>query len=466
MSKKFNYITNKYEEVNDPAQDFLDSLVGIKLPELPQVAAPKKEINPAVKKYLTEKMGKESAKSKPAKVEPKAENFEDDQLKAKELGQQLYKWLADPKIAEAAFDVESKGNPFENADSDRQEAEKDYENRTDGMGWAQFAAGAGAALAGRSPSESARNFDNIRANIKDETVGAHDQRQKALEQQFTNKNKFFDRSIELEKITREKDPTSPESLAAQSLAKQMMPNAPGLEKVTAAQFKDLFPIAAKALDIQMQREQMNIQNRMAMQAQSDRLQERREAKEMKRNALEAKVQEKARLTDKQSSELATHDKAISAIDNVLAQKSQWDTGKLSMGLNKVASWVGMDDSKKSAFKSDVGEQLAQYIKAISGATVSPTERASLLENVPSVYDNDDTFVEKANALKRRLQRNREIELDYLQKGGKNIEEYKTNSSPAQPAQPSSFPRKVRKGNQEATVSNEQELKEAQSEGFQ
>ena len=214
-----------------------------------------------------------------------------------------------------------------------------------------------------------------------------------------------------ELLMRERDPNSQESKMAQDLAKAMGGYQGDPSKITAEQFKQFSPVMRMKYEIEQQK--LNQQETRA---------DKRDEKAL---AAETKATEKAKLSDKQTSELATHDKAIQALDDVLVQKSKWDTGKLSMGMNKVASWVGMDDSQKSAFKSDVGEQLASYIKAISGATVSPTERAALLENVPSVYDNDDTFVAKANALKKRLERNRDIEIDYLSKQGKNTENFKS-----------------------------------------
>ncbi len=240
--------------------------------------------------------------------------------------------------------------------------------------------------------------------------------------------------LDQDRLKREQDPTSQESSLAQTLAKKMLPSK-DFSQMSAAQINGLLPSLSKVYEI--------------------------EQKKIDRNdARTVKSEEKARLSDKQTSELATHDKAIQALDDVMAQKKNWDTGKLSMTMNAAAGLIGMDDAKKSAFKSDVGEQLASYIKSISGATVSPTERASLLENVPSVYDNDATFEAKSNALKKRLIKNREIEVDFLTKQGKNTKNFQVEKSSGE------FPRQVRKGNQMATVANAKELKEANDEGFQ
>jgi hypothetical protein len=160
--------------------------------------------------------------------------------------------------------------------------------------------------------------------------------------------------------------------------------------------------------------------------------ERERKAEEKETARQDRLDKDAKLSDKQIADIGSQNSALKSIDDVLEQKKNWDTGLLSFTQNKLLGMVGMDDSKKSAFKSDVGDQLAQYIKNISGASVSASERAALLENMPSVYDNDATFVEKAMSLKKRLARIRETELDALEKGGKNVTAFKTQSPPADP----------------------------------
>ena len=387
-------------------QSMMDSMQSQKSPELP---IEQSKMNPVVENYIKSKINKA-----PVSI-PKSENEE----------------IQAPLVRKPDYMDKFNDEAYANA-------KQDSESRQDGLGWLQFAAGFGDALAQRSPMESAKNFDNIRARIKDETIGQFNRDKNQAVDDFKNKkmmdtfNPDSEQSIAFKKMIEAKFPD-----VARSYGKMW-------NQVSAADKDNIFEPLKLKENIEARKDSMRI------------------AAMGRQDAMDYKRAEKAKVTDKQSGELMSHDKAIMAIDDVLAQKKNWDTGKLSMGMNKVASWVGLDDSKKSAFKADVGEQLAQYIKAISGATVSPTERASLLENVPSVYDNDETFEAKAKALRNRLQRNKDIELDYLQKSGKNVSEY---GSPKQKEQ-SSFPRQVRKGNQMATVSNAEELKEAQDEGFQ
>lgn len=170
------------------------------------------------------------------------------------------------------------------------------------------------------------------------------------------------------------------------------------------------------------------------------LQRAREAAES-RKALAAekndlKKEEKAKLVPKQLEDIASYDKVINAVDNIMADKPNFDTGRLSYGMNKVASWVGLDDAKKSAFKSSLVDQLAGYIKSISGVAVSDNERKFLSQAIPSVNDNDEQFMEKARAFKTRVQNLKKVELDVLKRGGKDISGFEDKAaSPAEQAAP-------------------------------
>lgn len=87
-------------------------------------------------------------------------------------------WLNDPNLSDSEkvkMYLENKG---------RDEAVKQNEERQSGLGWAQFAAGIGDAFAGRSAAQTAQNFDKIRANIKDQTVGEYDRQKKAAQEDY------------------------------------------------------------------------------------------------------------------------------------------------------------------------------------------------------------------------------------------------------------------------------------------
>ena len=78
--------------------------------------------------------------------------------------------------------------------------------------------------------------------------------------------------------------------------------------------------------------------------------------------------------------------------------SEINTGPLENLIGWMAGKIGTQSPEWSKFKATAGSQLADYIKSISGGAVSETERASLLQNVPSADDDDEEFVAKLQAV--------------------------------------------------------------------
>lgn len=79
-----------------------------------------------------------------------------------------------------------------------------------------------------------------------------------------------------------------------------------------------------------------------------------------------------------------------------------DTGPITNAWDWIRSKVGMGDPKWVEFKALIGTQIAEYIKSISGATVSEPERAQLLQNVPGGGDDDEEFMAKLASVKSLL----------------------------------------------------------------
>lgn len=320
------------------------------------------------------------------------------------------------------------------------------ENKSDasGLQFGASLAALGAGLAGGDAVAAGQSVLKNKQSMRDSKLADFDkQRSNTLQDYQTGRQLKQDVEGD-DKLLRESDVNSDESKMAQELAREMGVSPEVAKTLTAARFKEISPVMQKKYEIEQKRL------------------DRAESREMRQTDRDVKIEEKRKLSDKQVGDITSFDKAISAIDDVLAQKetNNWDTGKASFAMNKVAGWVGLDDAKKSAFKSDVGEQLALYIKNISGATVSPTERASLLENVPSVYDNDETFAAKAKATRDRIQRNRDLELENIGKSGKNVEAFKTV-----PKESSGYPKQLRKDGKVATISNADEEANAKAKGW-
>lgn len=106
-------------------------------------------------------------------------------------------------------------------------------------------------------------------------------------------------------------------------------------------------------------------------------------------------------------DIAGFDGAVSAVDKIMAEKPRIDTGRLRAIGNSVAKPFGLDDPKVTGFRGDVGDQIAGYIKGISGAGVSDKERAFLLSNLPTFEDDDKQFTEKLQRVRARLLLNRD-----------------------------------------------------------
>lgn len=165
--------------------------------------------------------------------------------------------------------------------------------------------------------------------------------------------------------------------------------------------------------------------RMAAEARKDAA---RLSAEARKDARDEKLEQKRKLSDKQVSVVAQYDKAIDSMKNIAKEKMNWDTGKMSFAANMASGLVGLDDADKTAFKSQVQDFVAQYIKDLSGTAASDKERAFLQKNIPSVYDNDATFSAKSEKVIKKLESLREVELGLFEKQGKNVSEFKLEKS--------------------------------------
>lgn len=116
----------------------------------------------------------------------------------------------------------------------RDTAEAQNEERQSGLGWAQFGAGLGDAIAGRSSDQTAKNFDGFRKNIKDETVGEYDRQKKAAIEDYST-NRTVNQNVAKD------DVNSEDSKMAQSLGLDMGLDPKFAKTMTATQFESLSP---------------------------------------------------------------------------------------------------------------------------------------------------------------------------------------------------------------------------------
>lgn len=162
----------------------------------------------------------------------------------------------DPRVVEY---LTQKNAASQFSDENRMKAKADADERKSGLGWAQFAAGVGDAFAGRSPSESAKNFDGIRKGIDDSTVGDFDARKKAMIEDL----KFKNSQKEFENKQAKFDPNSNSSIA---FRKMMEENFPAIAKhygdswgnVTAEDQENIFKPLQLKENIEARKEQAKI----------------------------------------------------------------------------------------------------------------------------------------------------------------------------------------------------------------
>lgn len=214
--------------------------------------------------------------------------------------------------------------------------------------------------------------------------------------------------------TKRRDPNSNESKEAVKILNQMF-EANGLPtrfnegEMSFARIKELNPLFGDIIQAKARKDAAAL-SREDMRTRRD-------------EAREDKLKKESTLSDKQVTDITAIDNSLDTLATIKGLKSKMDTGKMSAAQNTLAQAIGVDDPNKSAFKSLVQDQLAQYIKSISGAAVSDTERKFLLENLPNVSDNDKTFNAKLEAVQNRLSQSRKRTLENLSKKGKNVSDF-------------------------------------------
>lgn len=183
---------------------------------------------------------------------------------------------------------------------------------------------------------------------------------------------------------------------------------------------------------------------------------------LKKDAIDRdrELRKEARPSEKSIEQLAQYDTALALLNDIKKRKPKFDTGRGASSINAGAQLLGLDDPEYSAFKADVNDQLAQYIKNISGAAASDKERGFLSQIQVSTNDNDKTFMAKIDSAIEKVQRAREAHVEAQSRIGKDV----TNMKEPLVSE-SKFPMTLRKDGKAVSVSNEQELKEAQAEGW-
>ena len=224
-----------------------------------------------------------------------------------------------------------------------------------------------------------------------------------------------------EKLKREMDPNSDESKMAQSLAVAMGMSAAQAKSLTASKFKEFSPALQKKYEIA--EKSLDRKERSA-----DRMESREIRQSEKQLAREDKQSKESKLSDKQIESFTDIDNAASDLNNILA------------GLGKNSNWTGPIDGRtpdilvgedQAAWRSAIGKYKDAYRKAITGAGASAQEMARLETRLPSENDTFENFKAKAAEAQKELARRRETLASNLEKGGKNVANFKPEHSMTQ-----------------------------------
>lgn len=214
---------------------------------------------------------------------------------------------------------------------------------------------------------------------------------------------------------REDDPNSPESQMARDIVKQMGSKV-NVDGMSATQLKAQSPTLEQLYKIQQER--LNHQDMLAgKQADRDLL------LGQKKDAAAEKSVEKARLSDNQLKDVTNFDEGLDLIGSIKSQRKTQATGTMHNATESAKDMVGQGDPKYLAFKAQVQDNLAQYIKNMSGATVSAQERVSLMQSMPTMNDSPAVFDAKIEVLDKKLKANRTTYLGNLGKNGRNTDPY-------------------------------------------
>ena len=313
----------------------------------------------------------------------------------------------------------------ESYDAEMKKAEQDAKDRKSGLGIAQFIAGAGDAIAGRSPSESARMFDGVRKNIDADTTGKLETRRKAQMENLSSNSL-------LDKMQRDKDTTDPNSTQSQAFRKIIESKFPEVAKAYGDDW-----VNVSAADQELIFKPLQLKEQMDMRRDTARMyaSQREDAKRLKQEEkLDKKKQAMFEIEDRRHNILANLDE----LDKMIDEDGTWE----------------MFGSHNQDMERKLDQVATDMAKLMDPQSVARPAEVDLIKQslVKSGFSNrNSTARDVLTNFKSEVQRR--ADTPYQIRG---LEK---------PQQTGSFPRQVRKGNQTAIVSNEAELREAMSEGW-
>jgi hypothetical protein len=280
----------------------------------------------------------------------------------------------------------------------------------------------GAAIAGVKADTSA--YDKMRDEAGQSVKDLQDRRKGKVEDMQVG-NMMRDQ----EGQAVEDDVNSDASNTYRMLASKMLPGK-DFSKMSATQIKRVLPSLEKLYDTQQ------------------KALDRKEARDERRSMFGMTMAEKKRTADEKKAQgmweiedrRQNIDAALTKLDKMIEDDGTWElTGSHNQDMERLVEQVATDMAKLQDPNS----------------VARPSEVESVKKNlIRSGFQN-------SNATAREILKNFKGEVER-----RADKAYQVRGMQAPKSAGGTFPRQVRKGNQMATVSNEQELKEAQSEGWQ
>lgn len=242
------------------------------------------------------------------------------------------------------------------------------------------------------------------------------------------------KALELEQKLKAADPLSDISKTKASIAKDLAAKA----DIDLSQLGDLNQLSADQLDEVMRvlnynvtqkqqaealKQQREIQNQNFKLSMANRLDQQAEKKAEKQEKIAEAKKKEATISDKQADKFAEFDKTKTLMQDLGTMVKDSYVGPLDQSIPDY--FVGGD---QAAFRSALGKLKDEYRKAITGAAASEKEIAMLETRLPSLSDSAENFNAK---LKQSLIELEKIQNSYastLEKKGKNVENYKLQST--------------------------------------
>lgn len=192
------------------------------------------------------------------------------------------------------------------------------------------------------------------------------------------------------------------------------------------------------LRLQTAQQRMDIQERRIQQA-DERLDIQRDREKGKQNRFDRaqgfKEQEKQEISDKQTELITQYDMGSDVLDRIEDQLASTTDflGPYASRVEDQKSLVpGVErDPEFIKMQALVGDQLAKYVKQLSGTAVSDEERKRLEKNIPMMTDKPGEFKIKLDEFRKTLNEARERTIGNIEKQGKNPSAFKDKAQKQQ-----------------------------------